>query len=157
MPRKLTSVPPPPKADDAPEGAVALPRARKRVTKAVAPAAVPSVPRPAEAPRATPAAKASTPRSETRPHPTGVRAARAVVRPLTSIAPAASGGLAPLTTPSGARLHPVGALPPARIPPEALHPPRDPNILAWAAGISVAVHLVVLTIHFAPPDLKRLF
>jgi protein TonB len=48
-------------------------------------------------------------------------------------------------------------LPPARIPPEALHPPRNPNVLAWAAGISAAIHLVVLTIHFAPPDLKRLF
>jgi protein TonB len=89
-----------------------------------------------------------------------VRAARAVVRPLTSISTAttaAPGGLAPLTTLSGARLHPVGALPPARIPPEALHAPRHPNILAWAAGISVAIHLVVLSIHFAPPDLKRLF
>jgi len=160
VPRKLTSVPPPPKADDAPDAPVALPRARKRVTKAVAPTAVPAEPTSAAPPRAAPAAKASTPRSETRPPPTGVRAARAVVRPLTSIstaATAAPGGLAPLTTPSGARLHPVGALPPARIPPEALHPPRNPNILAWAAGISAAIHLVVLTIHFAPPDLKRLF
>jgi len=149
VPRKLTSVPPPPKADDAPDAPVGLPRARKRVTKAVAPTAVPSEP--------MSAAKGSAPRSGSRPPPTGVRAARAVVRPLTSVAPAAPGGLAPLTTPSGARLHPVGALPPARIPPEALHAPRHPNILAWAAGISVAIHLVVLSIHFAPPDLKRLF
>jgi protein TonB len=27
----------------------------------------------------------------------------------------------------------------------------------WAAGLSVAIHAIVLTIHFAPPDLKRLF
>ena len=156
MPRKLTSVPPPPKADDAPDASAAVPRARKRVTKAVAPAAQPGGLREAApAPKAAPGRVAAG--AAPKPAPTGVRAARAVVRPLTSIAPGAPSGLAPLTTPSGARLHPVGALPPARIPPEALHPPRETNILAWAAGISVAIHLVALSIHFAPPDLKRLF
>jgi protein TonB len=73
------------------------------------------------------------------------------------VAPAAPAGFAPLSTPSGARLHPVGALPPARIPPEALAQPGNRNLLAWAAGISVAIHAVVLSIHFAPPDIKRLF
>jgi protein TonB len=91
-----------------------------------------------------------------------VRASKAVVRPLTSIAPS-SAGVSPLTTPSGARLHPVGALPPARIPPEALKPANRivfwgmTVYMAWAAGISVAIHAIALMIHFAPPDLKRMF
>jgi protein TonB len=70
----------------------------------------------------------------------------------------------PLATPSRARLHPAGALPPARIPPEALAGPPGRILfwgmqrsMAWAIGLSVAVHLVVLSIHFAPADLKRLF
>ena len=48
-------------------------------------------------------------------------------------------------------------MPPARIPPEALVAPRGNHLLAWAAGLSVAIHAVALMIHFAPPDLKRLF
>jgi protein TonB len=156
VPRKLTSVPPPPKAEDAPDAPVAVPRARKKVTKAVAPSAVPVEPMPAAA-APKPGPRRATTGLPARPQPTGVRATRAVVRPLTAIGPASPSGLSPLTTPSGARLHPVGALPPARIPPEALHPPRAPNILRWAIGISLAVHVVVLSIHFAPPDLRRLF
>lgn len=58
---------------------------------------------------------------------------------------------------SGATVHPAGALPPARIPPEALAPRRDDRLIAWAAGLSVAVHALVLAIHFAPIDLKRTF
>jgi len=70
----------------------------------------------------------------------------------------------PMATPSRARLHPAGALPPAYIPPEALAGP-PPRMLfrgvslgmGIAFGLSAAVHLVLLSIHFAPADLKRLF
>ena len=58
---------------------------------------------------------------------------------------------------SGATVRPAGALPPARIPPEALARPRDDRLIAWAAGVSVAIHAVVLAIHFSPIDLKRTF
>jgi protein TonB len=152
VPRKLTPVPPPPPADGEPKpAATAAPRPRKKPAKgsAVAPVSI--------APKLAPKAKAE---AGAKPAASGVRASRAVVRPLTSIAPAA---LAPMATPSTARLHPVGALPPARIPPEALAPQR--RVLFWgmttgmacAAGISVVLHAIVLSIHFAPPDLKRLF
>ncbi len=98
-----------------------------------------------------------------RPAASGVRAARAVVRPLVSVAPTPI-AVEPMTTPSRARLHPAGALPPATIPPEALAgPPRRMLFrgvslgTGIAFGLSAAVHLVLLSIHFAPADLKRLF
>lgn len=49
-----------------------------------------------------------------------------------------------------AKLAPAGALPPARIPPESLKAPRETNLLAIAASISIAIHVAVLSIHFAP-------
>jgi protein TonB len=49
-----------------------------------------------------------------------------------------------------ARLAPAGALPPARIPPEALANPRHDRLLAWTFGVSIAIHAIVLSIHFAP-------
>jgi periplasmic protein TonB len=49
-----------------------------------------------------------------------------------------------------AKLAPAGALPPARIPPEALANPRHDRLLAWTFGVSIAIHAVVLSIHFAP-------
>jgi protein TonB len=55
-----------------------------------------------------------------------------------------------------AKLAPAGALPPARIPPEALKSGRDDRLLAWTLGVSIAVHLVVLSIHFAPIVVKDL-
>jgi periplasmic protein TonB len=55
-----------------------------------------------------------------------------------------------------AHIAPAGALPPATIPREALASPRQDKLLATAIGISVAIHLVVLTIHFSPFDLKTL-
>ena len=185
MTRKTTPVKPRP--DATPSDPIALPRPRKRVTEAVAPVAplgTDASPKPAhapvrKAPKAVAAAPATSdeaalraalaaarargtrsPGSVARQSPTGVRATRAVVRPLTSVAtagPAAPAGLAPLTTPSRARVHLAGALPPARIPPEALVAPRTDRLIAWAVGLSVAIHAVALMIHFAPPDIKRLF
>jgi protein TonB len=55
-----------------------------------------------------------------------------------------------------ARIAPAGALPPAVIPREALVSPRHDRLLATAIGISVLVHLVVLTIHFSPIVLKQM-
>ena len=181
MTRKTTPVKPQPDDDATSHEPVALPPPRRRVTKAVAPAlpeppAVPvkaAAPGPRPGPKRLVGAPAASPgevvhrvppvhvpaagEAGPRPAPSGVRAARAVVRPLTSIAPTAPAGLAPLATPSLARVHLAGALPPARIPPEALVAPRTDRLLMWAAGLSVAIHAVVLAIHFAPPDFKRLF
>jgi len=53
-----------------------------------------------------------------------------------------------------ARIAPAGALPPATIPREALVSPRHDRLLASAIGISVLLHLIVLTIHFSPFTLK---
>jgi periplasmic protein TonB len=58
--------------------------------------------------------------------------------------------------PRTARIAPAGALPPARIPPEALKSDRNDRLLAWTFGVSVALHLVVLSIHFAPIVIKDL-
>ena len=55
-----------------------------------------------------------------------------------------------------ARIAPAGALPPAVIPREALISPRHDRLLATAIGVSVLLHLVVLTIHFSPIVLKQI-
>jgi protein TonB len=55
-----------------------------------------------------------------------------------------------------AKLAPAGALPPARIPPESLLAPRGNRLLLIAAAVSVAIHVAVLAIHFAPIVLKDL-
>ncbi len=55
-----------------------------------------------------------------------------------------------------AKIAPAGALPPARIPPEALKAPRNDRRLAWTLGISIALHVAVLSIHFAPIVIRDL-
>ncbi len=55
-----------------------------------------------------------------------------------------------------AKIVSVGALAPARIPREALVSPRHDKLLAYAIGISVCVHLIVLMIHFSPLVLRNL-
>ena len=55
-----------------------------------------------------------------------------------------------------AKISPAGALPPARIPPEALAGGRNDRLVMWALGISIAIHAVVLTIRFAPIVIKDL-
>lgn len=50
----------------------------------------------------------------------------------------------------------AGVLPPASIPPGLLKTVRNVSLLGWAIGISVAFHLVVLSIHFAPVVMKDL-
>ena len=53
-----------------------------------------------------------------------------------------------------ARIAPAGALPPATIPREALVSPRHDRLLAATIGLSVAIHAVILMIHFRPFELK---
>lgn len=55
-----------------------------------------------------------------------------------------------------AHIAPAGALPPAHIPRAALVSPRHDKLLTITVGISLLVHLVVLTLHFKPFDLKSL-
>jgi protein TonB len=49
----------------------------------------------------------------------------------------------------------AGALPPARIPPEALVPSQYGRIAAIALMASIAVHALVLAVHFSPFDFSR--
>jgi len=58
--------------------------------------------------------------------------------------------------PRTAKIAPAGALPPARIPVEALSPAKSDRRLAWTFGISIALHAVILSIHFAPIVIKDL-
>jgi protein TonB len=54
----------------------------------------------------------------------------------------------PAAPPRKAQLAMAGALPPARIPPEALAAPRRASAFALALGASLAVHAIALTVHF---------
>jgi periplasmic protein TonB len=56
----------------------------------------------------------------------------------------------------GAMIALAGALPPAQIPPEALASPRHDRLLVSALIVSLALHLVVVAIHFSPFDFSRL-
>ena len=55
-----------------------------------------------------------------------------------------------------ARISVAGALPPARIPPEALASPRGDRRFATALTISLVVHAIVLALHFSPFNLNKL-
>ena len=81
----------------------------------------------------------------------------AMPAPMTSVAstPAVDAARAPPVRRT-ARIAPAGALPPARIPPEALVSPRHDKLLTYALGGSLLVHAVVLMIHFSPFDLTRM-
>jgi periplasmic protein TonB len=75
-------------------------------------------------------------------------------------ASAAAGAAAPqaLQDPQGrktARIRVAGALPPARIPAEALASPRGNRLFATALTVSLVLHGVVLAIHFSPFDPLR--
>ena len=153
----------PPKAEEpattreAPATAAASAAAKPRASARRAPAADAPKAAPADPPAPTPIRGRAAGGSGARPAATGVRSARAVVRPLAAVEPAPPQGALPLATPSRARIHPAGALPPARIPPEALVTPRRATLVALAAGLSVVVHATVLAVHFAPADLSRMF
>jgi len=111
--------------------------------------------------RRTPPAQGARPSSAASPaaasRASGTRGKLAAApNPRQDPAPAAA---APAPAPRGtrtAKVAPAGALPPARIPPEALASGRNDRLLMWALGISIAIHAVVLTIRFAPIVLKDL-
>lgn len=50
---------------------------------------------------------------------------------------------------------PAGALPPPRIPREALANPRNANLVMWAIAISLVVHTGVLALRFVPFEFKK--
>ena len=56
-----------------------------------------------------------------------------------------------------ARIRVAGALPPARIPPEALASPPGNRIFATALTVSLALHGIVFALHFTPLDPLRFF
>jgi protein TonB len=71
--------------------------------------------------------------------------------------PAIEALAAPAPTPQPprtAQLLLAGTLPPALIPRESLVAPSQNRLLFYAVGFSIFLHLVMLTIHFAPFDLK---
>jgi len=152
--------------DPQPELPAAPPSARPRRPVAAAPAAEPAARKPATAARRVSAAPAATPEAvpptadkpplaaapAARRKPAVARVAKPIVKdpevpPV--VAPARQGP--PRRT---AHIAPAGALPPAVIPREALLSPRHDRLLTAAIGISIFVHLVVLTLHFRPFDLK---
>ncbi len=159
---------PPQGADDAPPAPAA---SRKRVTaaKAAAPDAAPT-----PNPPPTPTAKAATPKPAAPRAATPKAAAKPAAVPRTATprtaaprkaAGGASAAVLPLVPPAPAparepaprpraRLAPAGALPPARIPPEALRPARNPFVV-WAVAVSIFVHTGVLALRFSPFDLMR--
>jgi protein TonB len=152
LPRRtdLPTAPPAPAADNV----VPVKRARKSADPATNAGSNASL-------RRTPPAQGARPSSAASPaaasRASGTRGKLAAApNPRQDPAPAAA---APAPAPRGtrtAKVAPAGALPPARIPPEALASGRNDRLLMWALGISIAIHAVVLTIRFAPIVLKDL-
>jgi len=117
-------------------------------------------PAPDEPERAAPAAapRRAVVEGAARKKPAAPRAAKPAVPPTPmTVVPSAQGAEpAPKSAPRRtARIAPAGALPPAVIPPEALRSPRHDKLLTYALAVSLAVHVIVLTIHFSPFDLTQ--
>jgi len=71
--------------------------------------------------------------------------------------PAARGKGVPAAAPArSAKIRVAGALPPARIPPEALASPRGNRLFATALALSLLLHGVAVAIHFSPFDPRML-
>ncbi len=168
-PQRATTVEAPPAAAAAPgrkpTAAPRVPTARRAAT--TAPAAVP-VPTPGTK-SASPPARA-TPRARTAQQASPAPAARAAGSTAAPARkPAARAAKALIADPvvpavtepvrqgpprRTAQVKAVGALAPAVIPHEALRSPRRDRVLAWALGVSVLLHGVVLALHFKPFDPK---
>lgn len=93
-------------------------------------------------PKPAPAARRKAPAAKVKP---------LIVDPVVPPVPPPAPGPARRT----ARIAPAGALPPAIIPKEALVAPRNDRLLATAIGLSVAIHIVLLLVHFQPIILKN--
>jgi protein TonB len=143
---------------------------RRRVTRPKAAPAADAEPKAAPAPgaesKAAPAAGAESKAAQPKPaapRKAPAKPARAkapAIRPVVTEAPAPANAAAPArprTAPrKTAHLAPAGALPPARIPPEALRAPRHDRLLGAAIIVSMVIHAIVLAIHFSPFDLRQL-
>jgi periplasmic protein TonB len=111
--------------------------------------AVPKVRAPEVSPTVTPPHK-SSPAIQVVPPPNARARAQPAAPPVQQVAT----GMQPLAgpPPRTARLSPAGALPPAYIPREALIAPRNNLLIAIAIGTSLALHGVLLALHFTMPD-----
>ena len=172
MPRRATPPNSSTDPDPQPELPAVTPAARPKRPVAAAPVAEPIARKPAPAAKRVSAAPAPAP--EAAPP----QVARPAVKPSLAAAPAPrrkpvvarvaepivkDPEVPPVVAPARqgpprrtAHIAPAGALPPAVIPREALVSPRHDRLLTAAIGISVFIHLVILTLHFRPFDLKPL-
>jgi protein TonB len=96
--------------------------------------------------------------ARTKPHLTDVSAKRAVPRAGASapLPAAPRKGVAVAPPGTSARIRVAGALPPARIPPEALVSPRGNRLFATALALSLSLHAVAIALHFSPFDPRTL-
>lgn len=134
------------------ESAPAKPAAAKPVSSKPAP------PRAAKAPvGATPTPTATT-ASDAAKAPARKPVVRRVAKAATSPAPAPIAPAAAAVADSTAGEPPRRAAPITHVyvPPELLRPSRRDRLLAYAIAGSVLIHLVILTLHFRPFDLKSL-
>ena len=78
-------------------------------------------------------------------------AVRRVAKPAApkSPAPKAAAAAAPIAAP-------MTPMTPRPLPPSVLRSTRSDRLLTYALGVSVLIHLVILTLHFRPFDLKAL-
>ncbi|MEO6565695.1 MAG: hypothetical protein ABIO63_06635, partial [Casimicrobiaceae bacterium] len=139
-------------------------------------------PNPAEAPAAPTPAPATAAPAEKRPRAEGAPRkppAPRAAKPAPAAAPALAAGAtpgpprkpvvrrvakpaAPKTPKAPAPQVVVAKLPdpmlqgPRPLPPSVLRPSRRDRLLTYALGVSLLLHLVILTIHFRPFDLKSL-
>jgi protein TonB len=137
----------------APKQAVAeAPAPRRAPKRAVTEPATVRAPKPRLSVDAAPAVRPVDAAAAPRKKPAVARVAKSLIKDPevpAAVAPPRQGP--PRRT---AHIAPAGALPPAVIPREALVSPRHDRLLTAAIGISVFIHLIVLTIHFRPFDLK---
>jgi protein TonB len=137
-----------PKPPTAPEGEAPSPPRRRAARPKAAPTA-----------QDKPAAEAK-PAAPRKPAARSPRAKATALHPVVTESPAVAPAAEPAQPPPAPRktahLAPAGALPPAHIPPAALHAPRRDRLLGGALIASIVIHAVVLAIHFSPFDLRQL-
>jgi len=92
--------------------------------------------------------------ARSQPHLTDVSAQRANAPAIVRPAPGTATAAAP--TKRSAKIRVAGALPPARIPPEALASPQGNRRFVTFLTLSLALHGVALAIHFSPFDPRTL-
>ena len=110
-------------------------------------------------PEATPASAPAAAPGQPAAHKPALRKPRAVASPLPAASPQPAMAPQPAIPAEPTRrkvvLAPAGALPPARIPPEALAAPHRNRLVAIAIGVSFVLHGIVMALHFTMPDLGK--